>query len=200
MGPTSASPSASRPILDNLPKLDLQGFRRLGLLRPNHLGTVRWPTNGSGFALVHFMVEADALTLRYQASDQIDQAGPDAVQRVVLTRTGQHVGGERIWLVCPDCHRRCSALCYAGHFRCRRCLGLRYPSQHQPLHERLLYRAQAIRKRLGGSGSMEEPFPGKPKGMRWATYRRLQSQDQALNHRSLLAAAKAFRLPGFDQG
>jgi hypothetical protein len=39
--------------------------------------------------------------------------------------------------------------------------------------DRALHKAQAIRKRLGGSANMMEPFPEKPKGMHHDTYMRM---------------------------
>lgn len=39
-------------------------------------------------------------------------------------------------------------------------------------------RASAIRKRLGGSGSVDEAFPSRPKGMHWRTYQRLEAVDE----------------------
>jgi hypothetical protein len=37
-----------------------------------------------------------------------------------------------------------------------------------------LHPAEKIRERLGDSANMMEPFPGRPKGMHWKTYERLQ--------------------------
>jgi hypothetical protein len=42
--------------------------------------------------------------------------------------------------------------------------------------ERALRRGQKIRTRLGGSIFVVDPFPEKPKRMRWATYGRLLEQ------------------------
>jgi hypothetical protein len=67
------------------------------------------------------------------------------------------------------------AILYLGKFAvCRRCRQLAYECQREPPHYRALNRAQAIRMKLGGSGSMADPFPWKPKGMHWSTYWRLR--------------------------
>ena len=64
---------------------------------------------------------------------------------------------------------------YGGRwFRCRRCYQLKYSSQYEPAHGRALSRAQRNRQRLGGSGSLDKPFPPKPRFMHWATYERLE--------------------------
>ncbi|MGE3716996.1 MAG: hypothetical protein AB7G07_01190 [Bauldia sp.] len=53
-----------------------------------------------------------------------------------------------------------------------------YDSQYEGGWERPISQAQKVRMRLGGSGSMDEPFPPKPKGMHWRTYRRLEKRDE----------------------
>ena len=53
-------------------------------------------------------------------------------------------------------------------------------------------RTQYIRTSLGGSPSLAEPFPEKPKGMWWRTYWRLREEAQEAEHRSWLGVAKRF--------
>ena len=40
-------------------------------------------------------------------------------------------------------------------------------------------RARKIRRRLGGSDCLMEEFPPRPRGMHWATYRRLEALEVA---------------------
>lgn len=77
-----------------------------------------------------------------------------------------------------DCHRRVAILYAGGIFACRHCHNLAYESQREAPHSRALSRAQNIRVKLGGSGSMAEPFPPKPKGMRWKSYLRLLNRSE----------------------
>ncbi|HEX2108928.1 MAG TPA: hypothetical protein VHF70_06600 [Rubrobacteraceae bacterium] len=95
---------------------------------------------------------------------------------VPLSWTACTFGGERPWFVCPGagCDRRVAVLYGPGkHFLCRHCYDLVYESQRENAMDRALHKAQSIRKRLGGSANMMEPFPEKPKGMHWKTYERL---------------------------
>jgi hypothetical protein len=50
-----------------------------------------------------------------------------------------------------------------------------YGSQFETPYDRALSQARKIRARIGGPGweSLDDPFPLKPKGMRWATYDRI---------------------------
>jgi hypothetical protein len=98
-------------------------------------------------------------------------------------------GGLCWWFICPRwvagraCRRRVRKLYPSpggGYFACRRCCRLSYTSQRQDGTNRALSKAQAIRKRLGGSAAMLQPSPPKPKGMRWKTYRRLRAKSEEL--------------------
>ena len=105
---------------------------------------------------------------------------------VRLVRTPCHYGGHRTWFLCParGCGRRVAIL-YAGNiFACRHCYGLAYHSQRVQGYQRALSHAQAIRVKLGGSGSLADPFPSKPKGMHRSTYQRLRLEAEGAVGRS----------------
>jgi hypothetical protein len=120
--------------------------------------------------------------------------------RLDLVSTCPNYGGQRWWFVCPGgvsgaCRRRVRKLYVAPgekYFACRRCCDLRYASQREDDAHRAMSKAQAIRMRLGGSAAMHEEFPGKPKRMRWKTYRLLRARSHELWLESLTAA---LRLP-----
>jgi hypothetical protein len=88
-------------------------------------------------------------------------------------------GGRRPWFLCEPPGRYCGrrvALLYSGGelFACQRCYGLAYESQQQSEFLRGLRKAQKIRVRLGGTPNLLHPFPEKPKGMHWRSYRRIK--------------------------
>jgi hypothetical protein len=90
--------------------------------------------------------------------------------------TACNFGGARPWFIYPGagCGRRVAVLYGPGrYFLCRHCYGLTYLSQRDNATYRALHRAQDIRRKLGGSANMMEPFPDRPKGMHWRTYERL---------------------------
>jgi hypothetical protein len=87
-------------------------------------------------------------------------------------------GGSRLWIGCPGCARKCRAL-YIGsdRLRCRLCLGLRYRSQLEQPGQRVLDRAAKIARRLDPvDGNALDGCPPRPKGMRWRTYHRLETE------------------------
>jgi hypothetical protein len=107
----------------------------------------------------------------------------DVREPVELAWTACNFGGERPWFICPGagCGRGV-ALLYGPrrYFLCRHCYELVYESQREDKMYRALRRAQKIRKHLGGSANMMEPFPERPKGMHHDTYWRLREEhDEA---------------------
>jgi hypothetical protein len=108
---------------------------------------------------------------------------------VYLTWTPCHYGGERPWFLCPRCHERRGVL-YVYMSReeirvaCRCCLGLSFPSQRQGALDRAIERASKIRARLGGGPGIVDPFPPRPKGMKWRRYIRLAETAQRAEARA----------------
>jgi hypothetical protein len=58
-----------------------------------------------------------------------------------------------------------------------------------------LNQAQSIRERLGGTASMYDPFPGKPKRMHWETYQELRWQHDDANAHSWPGWIRRWKMP-----
>jgi hypothetical protein len=132
--------------------------------------------------VIYIIAEHDALVL-------IDRSFR---QRVALSWTRCHLGGKRAWAICPRCSRRVAILFdRAGQFGCRTCCGLTYSSRQETPKFRSIRKARKMREKLGGGESLVAPFPPKPKGMHWATYRRLGRRYDA----AVARAVSFIRLP-----
>ena len=109
-----------------------------------------------------------------------------------------HFGGRRAYFLC-DCGRRIGKL-FAPRgqpWRCRQCYGLTYATRQAVPQQRLLIKAQKIRELLGGSPSMLDDFPAKPKGMHWRRYDHLQeAHDRAANSSLAMLASRVFAYAG----
>jgi hypothetical protein len=167
-----------RSTTDEYQRLDVREFHRKGLLFPWSSGTSRcWWRGERLTGSIGWVVEGEdgrpaAVRLAYRLSDG------DIAYRVPLTWTLCHYGGQRPWFLCPGdgCGRRVAVLFGGRYFLCRHCHNLAYESTREAPHSRYLRKTQKIRTRLGGSASIYERFPEKPKGMHWRTYWRLQTE------------------------
>src|SRR5271168_4966704 len=120
-------------------------------------------------------IEADAVVLMFQVRHRGDAEWKTIEQYVPIIKTACHFGGSRPWFRCNACSGRVAVIYGADdQFACRRCCKLSYASQHEPLAQRGLLRAQKIRARLGGDPDLFEFFPYKPKGMHQRTYDRFR--------------------------
>lgn len=186
-----------RSTTESLLRLDVRRLHRYGKLRPGRRDSSSWLRNGkpSG-SISHRAVghggRAKALILEYRQTTR--GVSEEVVQRVWLEWTPCNYGGARPWLLCPRCCRRVAIL-YAGYrFYCRHCHDLTYSSTRESVIDRGIYKAQAIRQRLGGSADLTRPFPRKPKGMHWSTYYRLEGEARAAYHSTLLGMAKRLKI------
>jgi hypothetical protein len=160
--------------------VDVRYLHREGLLTPGHWFTLRWSRSGRETGSIRAAViggeKPEQVILTYRHRSGPGGEWEDVQEPVSLDWTACNFGGERPWFVCPSvgCSRSVAVLYGPGrYFLCRHCYELAYQSQRDNAMERALLKAQAIRKRLGGSANMMEPFPEKPKGMHWSTYDRL---------------------------
>jgi hypothetical protein len=165
--------------------IDVHLWQRQGRLRGHQYFSWSWTRCGEPAGNINVRTEQDAVVLIYRIRSYGETEWKDIEQRVPITWTTCHLGGRRPWFVCSVyksgryCGRRAAVLYGAGQlFACRGCYGLAYSSQRQCPRDRKLSRAQKIRTRLGGSPSLLEPFPPRPRGMHTRRYLRLMAQAQ----------------------
>jgi hypothetical protein len=156
----------------SLHSIDVRRWAREGYLKRSYFGW-QWMRDGEATGSIGVWVRDREIHLDYEKNDE-------PYRYVVrLDNTGCFLGGKRTWFRCPNlnCGRRAAKL-YLGsrYFACRRCYGLAYQSQCYGWRDRALTQAGKLRKRLGGSEAIADPFPDKPPRMRWRTYDRLRSR------------------------
>jgi hypothetical protein len=157
-------------------------MRREGLLTPYRAGSLCWSRGGERTGSIQYQVFPDGLKLSYRTRPWGEEDWKSVDEKIPFTWTGTAFNGRRCWLRCLSCGRRCRILYGGAYFRCRRCHRLTYESQYEEGWQRAVTRAQNVRIKLGGSGSMDDGFPPKPKGMHWRTYRRLEATDEAADN------------------
>jgi hypothetical protein len=191
-------PGGTKDRVEDCHVIDLASWRRAGLFYPGAAIITRWSRGDRETGSICTFVFADHVTLSYTRTNR-DGTKEDVSYPVRFTYTPCHYGGQRAWFVCPGvrggvpCRRRVAKLyLLSRYFVCRHCLDLTYESRVEKPHYRALHKAQAIRRRLGGSASMIEPFPPKPKGMHWRTYQRLRDAHDAADLQSCLEAERYF--------
>ena len=111
-------------------------------------------------------------------------------------------GGQRFYFLC-ECGRRVEKLHAFGDqlWRCRHCYDLTYATRQTVPRHRHILRAQKIRDQLGGSLSMLDAFPPRPKGMHRTRYERLRRRHDAATQQALgMSAAWIRQLRGLPRG
>ncbi len=182
-GPGSGNPYrfwAKERVEDRL-SLDVRRWRREGLLEPGRFATWAWYRNGRKASSIGVRALCGAVELSYSVGPNgASESKEDVRYAVALARTPCNFGGSRPWFVCPGvvngmaCGRRVAKLYLRRrYFLCRHCHDLTYASRQETGLIGALRKCQRIRRKLGGSANMTEPFPQRPKGMHFETYMRL---------------------------
>ncbi len=168
--------------------LDVREMWRQGYLKPGIMATMSWSRRGEPWGNIGYVAGTDKITLRYKYQ-RYDQAWEDVKQEIFLEWTSCNYGGRRPWFTCR-CGRRVALLYCAGrYFLCRKCYGLIHASVNEGKKDRVLRKMQNIRKLLGGTMSLADLFPRKPKGMHQRTYQRWRWRYGAAEERYWVALA-----------
>jgi hypothetical protein len=174
-----------RTTCESCKSIDVRRWHREGRLHAGQHFSWSWTYRGERSGSIDVRTEWDTAILMYRFRRRGASEWKSIEQRVPITWTACHLGGQRPWFICAVysggryCGRRVAVLYGAGElFGCRRCHGLAYGSQQETPMHRALSQAQKIRTRLGGSASLSYLFPEKPRRMHWRTYRRLQARAQ----------------------
>ena len=170
-----------RAICESCRFIDVREWHRRGWLRTGQRFSSSWTWDGEPLGSIDVRTEADAVVLIFTGIRDSKYE-----QRVPLVWTKCHFGGGRCWFRC--CCGRRAAILYmrnAPVFACRLCCGLAYRSQREIPRHRAISRAQKLRMRLGGTASLLERFPERPRGMHRKTYYRLLGRAMVAQERSM---------------
>lgn len=190
MGGYSSGRRGGKRTTDDMHILDIRKIQRAGLLVPGRSFGWQWSRNGEKTASIDLRTDCDAplsqVTLNYRTRPRGGE-WKDMKYPVHVTWTDCNYGGQRAWWLCParGCGRRVAVLFGGSVYACRHCQELAYSSQREQAHDRASSRAETIRKRLGWIPGILHGEGGKPKGMHWTTFMRLQATHNALVIQSL---------------
>jgi hypothetical protein len=173
------SGSSVRPLVRRL----AEDCRQLGIRQaPGDGGRVclRWCCEtGELEASAVLERQADAVFVRYRWREA--EEWRSCRQTIGLAFDVPHLGGRRTFWRCPDCGLGARKLYHLnGQFTCRRCGRLADKSQRQKTWRRAIARAAKIRSYLADGSTPADPFPPKPKRMRWCVYEGLKAEAERL--------------------
>jgi hypothetical protein len=168
----------TRICTDKLKSIDIRQLAREGHLNPQRMSWHSWYRWGELSATLHTSMLSDGLWVEWRAR-QSEGKWHTFTRLLTLERTECHLGGQRTWWRCPNCHKRV-ALLYGGlELACRSCWGANYRSQRETLEDRSARRLDKVKKRLGWPMGALNNTGGRPKGMHWSTYMRLMREHNA---------------------
>ena len=171
---------AKRRVEDCL-SIDVRSWKREGALEPGRATTAVWYRYGRRDSSMGIRALHGAVELSYSVRPGGASCRKEDVRyNVQLAWTPCNFGGERPWFLCPGkvngvaCGRRVAKLYLRDrYFLCRHCHDLAYASTRESGLYAAMRRCRRIRRKLGGSLNVDEPFPGRPRRMHLETYLRL---------------------------
>ena len=165
----------AKGMVERYSRISIREWRRKGVLRE---GTRDWCwVDGQMNRNISVEAQLIRVILRYQVRDFHGklQAIEDPIQ---LDATDGGRGRQRLWFWCSGCGRRASILYFDKYFRCRRCHRIGYGTQTITPSEPSLECIRRNRINLGGSPSLLDPFPPRPRYMHSKRYLRMMEADK----------------------
>jgi hypothetical protein len=189
----------TKTVLEECRFVDVRDWKRRGLLGGYGGFSWSWSQDGTVKASIYVWTGSDRVRLVY-AFRRNGGARQDVDEIILLTSTPCHMGGERLWFLCPGCGRRAAKLYgYSPHFLCRSCCQLSYASQQETVLDRANRKARKLRRKLGDEDSIGDCIWEKPKGMHWRTFEALRAkvekQDEIANSAFAWRAMKLIGWP-----
>jgi hypothetical protein len=180
MGGYSSGRHGGKRTTNDMHVLDIRKIARAGLLKPGCSFSWQWTRGDEKIASIGLRTETDRVVLDYRSRSNGDE-WQDMHYPVYLAWSGCNYGGLRAWWLCPaaGCGRRVAVLYGGKVYACRHCHKLAYSTQRKLADDRATSKADRIRKRLGWDAGILNLPGGKPKGMHWRTFARLQAAHNA---------------------
>lgn len=165
-------PKRSRPIIDELPYIDIRTLGRRKLFPGDWHATNVLPNVSLAYpGLRSLSLTRTAITVTFNHGHS---------QTIAIRWYRPGLGGCRPIGQC-GCKRTAFRLYRVyGALVCKRCTGGVYASQTRNSKGRRYVQAARIRTFVGGLPNVGGVFPAKPKNMRWGTYHRIRAQCLSL--------------------
>lgn len=173
--------------------LDIRRLSRDGLLKPGQSFNWQWSRNGEAVGNINIRTETDRVTLDYRTRDRGGEWQAMSYP-VWITWTSCTYGGQRAWWLCPaaGCGRRVAVLFGGKIYACRHCHQLAYRTQREQAHDRAGNKADKLRDRLQWEPGILNGNGGKPRGMHWRTFWKLQAQHDAFVQQTIAGMRAKF--------
>lgn len=166
----------TKSYVEQAQQLDVRQLQRTGRLMSGMNYGWSWSRGGVKVASVDLSVQSDQVLMQYSRCLRNGQWHRSTCE-VKLERTPCNLGGERVWWRCPvaGCDRRAAILYGGAGIACRHCHDLAYRCQRESEEYRAARQANKIRRKLGWNVGILNVPGGKPKGMHWKTFERMQA-------------------------
>ena len=148
MGGYGSGRTGGKMLTSQMLALDVRTLYSIGLVENlRRLQSKRQLESRDESGKVHIRVNAQHMSLNYF---YIGYSGECLLINILIKFdwTSCYFGGRRLWFLCPKCRRRVAILYGGKNFYCRICRNLAYPSENEKKPNRLLRKANKIKKCL----------------------------------------------------